>query len=52
MRAGELLSQVREGFRQSPAPYNDLYAVKYKLSDGRAQLKYLSETLDLQRVRQ
>ena len=39
---GELVSQIREGFRSNPAPYNDLYAVKYKLSDGRTQLRTLS----------
>ena len=40
--AEELVSQIREGFRTNPAPYNDLYAVKFRLSDGRTQLRTLS----------
>lgn len=47
--AGELVQQVRLGFEaQRKAP--DIEAVKFHLSAGRAQLKELTEMLDMMRA--
>lgn len=45
--AAELMQQVRHEFQQ-PVEEGDLYARKYRLSDGRTRLKMLSEMLAMQ----
>ncbi len=44
----EITHQIRHEFYQRKKE-KDLYAVKYNLSDGRAQLKMLKEMLAMQR---
>ncbi|KAL6783713.1 hypothetical protein ACKKBG_A05505 [Auxenochlorella protothecoides x Auxenochlorella symbiontica] len=43
----ELRDQIRHEFLQ-PVEESDLYARKYRLSDGRTRLKMLSEMLGMQ----
>ena len=49
LRAGELVEQVRRGFEVHRKESN-LEAIKWHLSAGRAQLKELTEMLDMMRA--
>ena len=46
MVAGELRDQVRQAF-EAQRSVRDIEAVKYHLSDGRSQLKQLTDMLNL-----
>ena len=47
--AGDLRQHIREEFEKA-AGAQDAYGMKHSLSDGRVQLKYLSETLGMTSV--
>eukprot|EP00884_Botryococcus_braunii_P015601 jgi/Botrbrau1/2724/Bobra.0164s0004.1 len=44
----EILTQLRSEFKRKIGQ-SDLYAIKYNLSDGRVQLRMLTEMLAMQR---
>ena len=44
--AGELFKEVRKGFEDS-RKFQDAYAMKYSLSNGRVQLKQLRDMLGM-----
>ena len=46
VRAGELREQIRQAFEAQSSP-RDIEAIKYHLSDGRNQLKQLTDMLNL-----
>ena len=46
LNAADLLREVRQGF-ESSKNYQDAYAMKYSLSNGRVQLKQLRDMLGM-----